>query len=143
MKQILLIIALVCAGNCYGQYHVKVIPNPNNGGFVSAHWVNNYVVSYTTDNWKHHYELFHQETYMGYDNDYNKYYISYYEVHSFNGQADAISFASKFTTLNKVRRYDSLEMAKHSNLNKQFTEDVKHKNFKPIPNKKVKDVSIL
>lgn len=143
MKQILLATLIACSGCAWGQYHVKVIPNPRNGGAVGPQWVNNYVVSYTTDNWSHSYELYSQVTYYGYDRDGKVYNSSYYEVRSFNSQLDAVSFASKFTNINKVRRYDAEQVAKHNKLKEEWDKETGKMNFKDPPVKKAKEISVF
>lgn len=91
------------------QFHVAVEANPDNHGEVNISWMNNYVVTYTNDNWQTKTIIKAQLTYSGFDDNGITFYTSYYDKITFHKQVDAISFAKQFKNIGAIKKYDASE----------------------------------
>lgn len=126
MRAILTIVFSIFCFAGKAQYHVNVIPNPSHKGQVNKGWMNNYVVSYTNDNWKTSKVVNSQITYSGYDAQNQKYYTSYFEIISFQNIKDGVAFAKQFQTLKSVERYEKYMWEQHIRLKTKW--DAENKN---------------
>lgn len=140
MKKSLLIclIALSMGARAQGQYHVRVVCNPDNGGHVSPEWVNNYIINYTWDNWKHSAPICAQQTYEGTDDNGIKYYTSYYQKVVYRDANDAAVIAGYFAILKAVNYFQAKEKKKHQNLSRRFDAATKKLCFGCKPAKHIK-----
>lgn len=125
-----LIMLIVLAGvnlRCSAQFHVKVTCNPEHNGMANPEWMNNYVVVYTLDNWKHQETIKDQATYRGFRDDGTDFYISLYEVISFREVREAIAYAKRFSSPARVGLLEASAYAKHLKMSEQWRlENVKH-----------------
>ncbi len=110
--------ALCSATAGMSQYHIRVECNPDNNGIVNSEWLNNYVISYTTDNWKTDKLLKGEMTWEAIDNPYIK--ESTYEKVYFRDRDVAILYAQMFSSIEKVERHEADDYKKHLLLVKQF-----------------------
>lgn len=137
--KLLLFLLLPLTSLC--QFHVAVEANPDNHGETNVAWKNNYIITYTVDDWKTKTIIKAQLTYSGIDDNGITYYTSYYEKITFEKKADAIAFAKQFKNIELVKKYDVSELAKHNRLKLKWDTDNKklcfgckdRKNEKPKP----------
>ena len=94
MKKILLIVICFVSVAASAQFHLKITCNPDHGGQVNPKWANNYVITFTNDNWRHSHLLYWQRTYEGFDNNGITFYTSYWQACSFQTQEDAFQIAN-------------------------------------------------
>lgn len=143
MKFILMAFIFFNTLNAHAQFHLKITCNPDNGGLTNPEWLNNYVIMYTTDDWKHSHLLYWQATYQGYDNNGVTFYKSYWESCSFAGQKEAFEIAHNLTTEYSVGKWSSLEYQKHLQLKEKYDRILAKLNFKRIENQNCKEEIVI
>lgn len=127
MRQTFIALFLLAATAGQGQFHVKVTCNPGNNGIVNPKWLNNYVVAYTLDNWKHWELIRDQLTWQGFRDDGTDFYTSSYEAPSFQTIEEAADYAEQFTSAIFIGRYEATAYAKHLRLSEKWRlENIRH-----------------
>lgn len=129
MKLILLILLLGSAVTAQSQFHLKITCNPDHNGQINPMWANNYVITYTNDNWKHSHLLNWQVTYQGFDNDGIIFYTSYWQPCTFQGQQYAFEVAHKLTSQYAVGNFLTSEYQKHLNLKAKYDKIIETLSF--------------
>jgi myosin-crossreactive antigen len=116
----LLTILLLISLTTQAQFHLKVTCNPDHNGRVNPQWFNNYVISYTNDNWQHSFLINQQATYSGFDDNGETYYVSYWQPATFQTQGDAYQVAKKLTSRLAVGKFLSSEYQRHLHLYQKY-----------------------
>jgi hypothetical protein len=118
------------AVNTNAQYHVKVVPNPMHHGAVSYAWQNNYVITYTLNNWRDSLFFYDCNTYSGQDNDGRAYNVCFYEIRTFSKINEAAQVAKLFKTITQMLDYEGGGKAWCADLSKRYEIEKKKLNFK-------------
>lgn len=127
MKPLFIVILFFSGLVSNAQFHVKVICNPDNNGQVNPKWLNNYVIEYTSDNWRHFQIIKDQFTYGGYRDDGTDFFISQYENSTFQTMNEAVRYAKYFVSLEFIGRYEAYAYSRHLKLSEQFRiENIRH-----------------
>lgn len=102
------------------QFHVRVEPNPANNGEVNPAWMNNYIITFTLDEWTTSAPIKSQLTYYSHDDNGRVYYISYYDILTFQNKEDAIRLAKDLKSAIIVSRYLRNNLLEHQRLREKF-----------------------